>query len=430
MSKAIAGQQYTVISGDTLTGIAKQAYGDGSKWRLIWKANSTTLRSNDPNLIYPGEIINIPPSTLEKEIAEETGSDGDIVISGKEKDDFTVIIDGKEIPVEAGRVIRTMDTCADGWTASLQWDPDDVDLYEVLRPGKYPKASVYLGGILVVDGLLYGVKTILSTDNQTVELTGWSYTADIVDTSIKPPYEQNKITLKDRAVELIEPLGIGVVFNADDADEQFERVTCEPEDKIFDHLAELATQRKVLISSTRQGDVLFCRANTNTKPVGSIEEGLPPYQTLEVDFDGRKRYNTYTVIGQSPQKRGRKGKDKKLVAIAKDNTVPRSRFVTYSVGESTVGNIQDTANWHRSKQISEALTLPLQVDTWYAPNNKLWEENTIISVVSKAMYVPNGFDFLIRSVEYIFSAEGTTATLNLIPPQAYTGENIIEPWSK
>jgi len=427
MSKAIAGQRYTVIKGDTLTGIAKQAYGDGAKWRLIWKANRTTLRSNDPDKIYPGEIINIPKNPIEQEIASSVS---DKVLSGKEKDDFTVIIDGKELAVESGRIIRTMDTCSDGWTASLQWDPDDDVLYEALRPFQYKNASVYLGGILLIDGLLYSTKIIQSGDNQTVEIKGYSYTADIVDSSIKPPYEQNKVTLKDRATELIESLGIGIVFSVDDADEPFERVTCEPEDKIFDHLAELATQRKVLISSTRKGEILFWRAATKSKPVGSIEEGMPPYQKLDIEFDGRRRYNTYTVIGQSPQKRGRKGKDKKLVAVAKDNTVPRSRFVTYSVNESTVGNIQDTADWKRSKQIADALTLPIPVDSWYAPNNKLWEENTLISVVSKAIYAPNGFDFLIRSVEYVFDAEGTTATLNLIPPQTYTGEPIVEPWSK
>lgn len=431
MSKAVAGKPYTVVSGDTLSGISKQAYGDGTKWRLIWKANQTVLRSGDPNKIYPGEVINIPPNPIENAIAEELDTFGsDVTISGKQPDDMTLIIDGTELLIQAGRVVRTMDTCADAWTVTAAWDPDDTKLYELLRPGQYKRASVYLGNILVVDGWLYNSAFGLGADNRTVDLEGWSYTADLIDSTIRPPYEQNKITLKDRATELIEPLGISIQFRADDADEQFGRVTCDAQDTIFDHLVSLATQRKVLISSTRKGEALFWRADTTSTPVGTIEENFPPYQELKVQFNGRDRFNAYRVIGQSPQKKGRKGKDKTLVAIAKDDTVPRSRFKTISVGESTVGNIQQVANWERSKQVAKFLKIPFPVDSWYAPNGRLWRENTIVTVVSKSIYVENGFDFLIRQVEYIYGPEGTIAVLDLVPPQTYTGEDIKEPWVK
>lgn len=426
MSKAIAGKPYTVVVGDTLTGISKQAYGEGSQWRMIWKANQTVLRSGDPDIIFPGEVINIPVNPLSKIV--ETNDD-DVTISGKDKDEMTIVIDGVELAIESGRVIRTMDTCADGWTASLSWDPDNSEMYDILRPTGYKRASVYLGNILVVDGLLYGQKFQLKSDRRSVDLTGWSYTADMIDSVIRPPYEQNKITLQDRAIELIEPLGIGINFEATDADEQFARVTCGPEEKIFDHLASLAEQRKVLISSTRRGDALFWRANTDTKPVGTIEEDRPPYQSMEVNFNGRERFNVYTAIGQSPQKRGRKGKDKKLIGIAKDSAVPRTRFTAFNVTESTIGNIQNAADWKRSKQVATALNMTFPVDSWYSPENKLWEENTLVTVVSPSVYIKDGFDFLIRAVEYEFTGSGTTAILSLIPPQAYTGEEVDEPWA-
>jgi prophage tail gpP-like protein len=428
MSKATAGTQYTVVIGDTLTGIAQQAYGDGTQWRIIWRANQTVLRSDDPNLIFPGEVIYIPPNPLATTVVG-TNPD-DVTISGKEKDEITIKVDNVEILPQSARVIRTMDTCADGWTATVAWDTDNDELFKACQPGAYKKASVYLGGVLVVDGILYGQKFILGADNSTVELSGWSYTADIIDSVVRPPYEQNKITLEDRAKELIEPLGIGIVFEADDADEQFERVTCEADETIFSHLSDLAKQRKVLISSTRKGQSLFWRANTDGDPVGTILEEFPPYQNLEIAFNGRERYNVYTAIGQSPQKRGLKGKGKKFTAVAKDNSVPRSRFTAFNVTESTLGNIQGAADWARSKQLAEALSISFPVDSWYSPaENKLWQENTLITVQSKTMYVPDGFDFLIRAIEFNYDQDGTTAILGLIPPQAYTGEEIVEPWS-
>lgn len=49
---------YTVVSGDTLGGIAKAHYGDASKYPVIFEANKPML--TDPNLIYPGQVLRIP----------------------------------------------------------------------------------------------------------------------------------------------------------------------------------------------------------------------------------------------------------------------------------------------------------------------------------------------------------------------------------
>jgi nucleoid-associated protein YgaU len=49
---------YTVVSGDTLGGIAKTHYGNASKYPAIFEANKPML--TDPNLIYPGQVLRIP----------------------------------------------------------------------------------------------------------------------------------------------------------------------------------------------------------------------------------------------------------------------------------------------------------------------------------------------------------------------------------
>jgi nucleoid-associated protein YgaU len=49
---------YTIKSGDTLSKIAKQYYGDAMKYPIIFKANRQVIR--DADLIYPGQKIRIP----------------------------------------------------------------------------------------------------------------------------------------------------------------------------------------------------------------------------------------------------------------------------------------------------------------------------------------------------------------------------------
>ncbi|MEO8975726.1 MAG: peptidoglycan-binding protein LysM [Casimicrobiaceae bacterium] len=50
---------YTVVSGDTLSKISKQFYGDANKYPQIFDANKPML--SDPDKIYPGQNLRIPP---------------------------------------------------------------------------------------------------------------------------------------------------------------------------------------------------------------------------------------------------------------------------------------------------------------------------------------------------------------------------------
>lgn len=52
-------QFYTVVSGDTLSKISKQFYGDANKYMKIFEANKPML--SHPDKIYPGQNLRIPP---------------------------------------------------------------------------------------------------------------------------------------------------------------------------------------------------------------------------------------------------------------------------------------------------------------------------------------------------------------------------------
>jgi hypothetical protein len=63
---------YTVVSGDTLWGLAERTYGDGTQWRRIYDANRSVieqaardhgyLSSDNGNLIFPETALIIPSS--------------------------------------------------------------------------------------------------------------------------------------------------------------------------------------------------------------------------------------------------------------------------------------------------------------------------------------------------------------------------------
>jgi nucleoid-associated protein YgaU len=51
-------EYYTVKSGDSLSKIAKELYGDASAWHKIHQANTDQIK--DPDLIHPGQKFKIP----------------------------------------------------------------------------------------------------------------------------------------------------------------------------------------------------------------------------------------------------------------------------------------------------------------------------------------------------------------------------------
>ncbi|MDH3404108.1 MAG: peptidoglycan-binding protein LysM [Acidobacteriota bacterium] len=50
---------HTVVSGDSLSKIAREHYGDASKYPVIFEANKPMLEH--PDKIFPGQVLRIPP---------------------------------------------------------------------------------------------------------------------------------------------------------------------------------------------------------------------------------------------------------------------------------------------------------------------------------------------------------------------------------
>ena len=55
---APAAGTYTVKSGDCLWNIARDVYGDGAKWQVIYNANTAVL--SDPNVLRTGQVLETP----------------------------------------------------------------------------------------------------------------------------------------------------------------------------------------------------------------------------------------------------------------------------------------------------------------------------------------------------------------------------------
>ena len=58
---AVEVEYYTIVSGDSLSMIAKVHYGSAMDYTKLFEANREVIK--DPDRIYPGQKIRIPPKT-------------------------------------------------------------------------------------------------------------------------------------------------------------------------------------------------------------------------------------------------------------------------------------------------------------------------------------------------------------------------------
>lgn len=400
----------------------------------------------------------------------------------KTKDDFTLVIEGREVVVESAKFMRSMDTCADAFTAVIPWEPGrDPELDRITAPYSYSKCKIYIGGNLESEQILYNVSPKSDQGGRVKELGGFSKTADIIDSTVLPPYEANNISLTDRCKQQCEPHGIQVVIGDGVnlmrprvvstgkwvpaktrqlmpvgiitangfintlplmeksvttkgyykitgkktiyEEMKFARVSAEQTDTIYNHLKKLAALRGLLLSCTWDGNLLITRANTDDKPIGTIEESEPTTDQYSAEFNGRQRWHFYRAIATSSRRR-RTAK----TGVTVDPAVQNQRYLTFRADESIPGEALNSAECRRNKSAADAMTISFPASTWRGPDGKLWIPNTQVSVVSPTIGLKSGYSLLITQVEFTYEKTGNRATLNLKPPSVYSHGVIDEPW--
>lgn len=413
MSKPIPGQLYEVQSGDTLERIASIAYGDISYVRDISLANQAKNIIPGVILYLPFEIISrINPQTdfrPKKRIVPQVATDG-----------LVLLIGGLEIPTESLRFFESIETVVDGWTAVIAWTPGEKpELDAIVRPYSYADAHIFMDRELLGAGRLYTTTPGLKT-RQELSLECWSFTADFMDSALKPPYEENSVTLKQRAETLAMPFSLLVTFTLEQ-DGIFDRVTATAEQTAGSHLLDLAKQRGALVSSTAEGGLLISIPDPNVVPVGTIEEGVEGFTGFEGSFDGRLRFSDYRMIGDTPF-------DEPNNAVSKDSAVRVPRFRTKTLNETTIGEMQRAVDWEKTKFLADALTLPITAQGFKAANGKRWKKGDTVTLISPTLFINDGFTMLIKSVEFLDDSKGEITRLTLVPPSVYSGGDIEEPW--
>jgi prophage tail gpP-like protein len=337
---------------------------------------------------------------------------------------FDLRISGKSVPVKNAKFIDSMNSVADGFTAQIVVNREtQPELYNAIKPYQYTPATVYIEGELALTGKITKTTPRKNENGEVYSIAGFSNTFNFIDSDLVPPYTFDNQDLHQIAQAVAKQTATQVVFETE-AGGQFKGAAAKPGQTGFEFLAPLAKQRNQVMSCNAEGNLIFQQSNLELQSVGSIVENDPKsllQKEFSIDFDGRKRFKTYKVKGQTPAGSAE--------GTSTDKNISQPRHKLVAVNGQVAGAMSETADWQKNITLIEALTFQTPVVGWIAPNKTRWKSNTLVSIQSETMFIPDGFTFLIRSVELNYDeSSGKTALLSVIPPNIYTKKEVVEPW--
>ncbi len=337
----------------------------------------------------------------------------------------------RSLVLQSASISRSMSEGVGEWNAVIEWEAGrNQELDNLVKKGSFAPSIASIGDIKLITGNKYISVPALSNNKSVMNLRGYSKVFRLIKSNPKEQREYLPQSLLDITAHMCSPFGLANVALGPDEllNEKFEKETIDAQAVPFEFLQDLARQRSLLTSDDTDGNLLYHQAKINQATVGSIVENVdgahvPLTGNFTARFDDTEIFQNYQAINESPFAYLLKDPP----AVVTDDSVPIPSFKTISTNSLISGAGRKTIEFARNYARAQALQLPFDVNGWYAPNGELWRENTLVSVTSPTLFVPNGFTFLIRAVQYVLSGRGETSVLSLVPPSLLTGGPIEEP---
>lgn len=403
---------YRTIQGDTFKAIARRFYGFDLAASRIARANPG---AEEPlpagiDLILPGldqSALRPVPSDFENETA--------------------LTVNGRRFRFwESMQIRRSLDS-VDTAQFSAPFEPSDPAFRETFEPFTYPDFSVAVGGQPLFTGTIIGIDPSVEPRSRRVSVNGYSRPGVLSDCTFPAsafPLEFNGQNLQDIAATAVEPFAIDVDFPGE-AGATFERVACQPDQKILDFLVPLAQQRNRLIASNPEGALFFPRVAAVGTPVATLTEGESPTVTVTPTMQPQEYYSH--VTGVSPTVLGKVGKQ---YTVKNPRLTGTLRPFAFQAPDAKPADLQTAVEAKAGRMFGNIVSYSVTVSTWRDPSGALWQPNTTVLLEAPGAMVYNPYEFLIRTVGFSRDQDTETAQLSLVLPEAFNGQ-IPErlPWS-
>ena len=407
---------YNVQPGDTLESIARKQYGTESASKQIAEAN--------PGLSEPltaGVQIITPsaPGDLPEVIPQ---------ISADNENEVAVIIEGSVFRFwEQITITRSIDAM-DVINFSAPFDPEAEGFRDTFRPFTFKPMQITVGGEPLFTGTLITVNPKIENRRKTLMVGGYSLPGvlnDCTPPASSFPLEFNNQSLREIAAVMTAPFGIAVDFRAGQED-SFLRVACDPNKRVYAFLVELAKQRNLIVSSSSNGELIFWQSVEAGNPVAILIQGDKPVLSITPFFSPQEYYSHITGI--EPVVVGSEGSQ---FTVKNERLKGVLRPINFNANDIEGAAIKEVVEAKSGRMFGNMASYTIKVSTWRDSSGNLWTPNTTVKVRAPGAMIYNDYEFIIRAVIFNRERASETATLNLVIPGSFSGQNPeVLPWEE
>lgn len=311
------------------------------------------------------------------------------------------------------QITKELNACASDFQLSItdRWREDK----ENWRIQPQDLVHIHLAGKSFITGWVESVDVSMSAGSRTISIGGRSKTGDLVDSSVTGPNEYSGLSLLEIAKILCKPFGL-IVKATTDTGGKFEKITVQQGETVFALLDRLARQRKVIISSSAEGELIFTSQGT-TKSKTELRQGVN-ILSGKATVNTTDRFSSYIVKGQNVAYLGDGEQSTGPEGESADEGMRRFRpMVLMNETLSDGGSARDRAIYEAHVRLAKSLSVELEVQGWLKEDGEPWAINELVDVDAPFLGIRK--TLLIKKLSFNKSNGGTRTTISLVRDDAY-----------
>ena len=394
--------KYTIVRGDTLNSIARNFKLPFGGIRLF-EINRQNLRSSNPELIFPGEIIDIPSQVIPtRNVRNENPFP---LLQSADPDQLVLFINEQFLSFwDAFSFSSDIENIADSF--SLSAAPQD----RVLNIEENTLCYFSYGQNPILSGYVETIETQIDKNTFIVTLNGRTIGSDIIDSvplTNQSIYRNSKIENIIR--NLLNPFTLDIEVATDTGD-PISLFKIESGTSIFEALKKELRKKSLLLKDTPFRNLRLFRLGEN-RIDQTIREGSDNFISARVVSDFKNIFSTYQVTGQARNMRNVSG-------IYTDPEITRLRKKIVNAEEQVNSReAQQRARWEASLAQSEIRIVEVKLSGLRTFENQFWQVGRLINVELPTLNIEN--EMLIKSLSLQYAKTNVEISLSLIDPGVY-----------
>lgn len=310
----------------------------------------------------------------------------------------------------------SLDSVASSFSFTSMYDSKNSQHREFFRPLSYHKVEFFNdAGILFFTGTIVNHKFNSTENPELVTISGYSTPGILEDCSIPRsayPLEHNGMTLAEICRRVLKPFNIDLKVYPSvtkEANMTYAKSVAEPSESVKEYLSKLASQRNVIISHDRHGNLVLFKPDRNAKPIRSYHVGNT--SNISLDVDGQGLHSDVTILRQP---------SKNSTGLTAQDSIsnPMIKVFRPATQKMTSGEETDTKLGVENYMADELKNIKVKV----ALNR--WDgmmSGDIVELEDEEIYINKKTRFMVESTTINETAEGRTMSIDLVLPETFGG---------